>query len=144
MFTGAVQRRPKRHRSCEPSRNQDDWEVLIKSRLPAYIGWERFEENQAAGELVWDNDLRDFDWSNGTPLPIELRNRFTNGPRWVDLRELRNSDGKQTGKLFETAADLASAIRGVPKEDLLSQELQIAAARASFGVVGNRAAPGSS
>jgi DNA invertase Pin-like site-specific DNA recombinase len=30
-----------------PSRNQDDWDVLIKDRLPAYIGWERFEENQA-------------------------------------------------------------------------------------------------
>ena len=29
-----------------PSRNQDDWEVLIKDRLPAYIKWERFEENQ--------------------------------------------------------------------------------------------------
>jgi len=32
---------------ANPSRNQDDWEVLIKDRLPAYIGWERFEENQA-------------------------------------------------------------------------------------------------
>jgi DNA invertase Pin-like site-specific DNA recombinase len=32
---------------ANPSRNQDDWEVLIKNRIPAYIGWERFEENQA-------------------------------------------------------------------------------------------------
>ena len=77
-----------------------------------------------AGELVWDNKLGDFDWSDETPLPKELRSRFTNEPRWVDLRELRDSDGKQRGKLLEAAADLASAIRGVPKEDLLSQELQ--------------------
>ena len=30
-----------------PSRAAGDWQVLIKGRLPAYIDWERFEENQA-------------------------------------------------------------------------------------------------
>lgn len=30
-----------------PSRTPEDWQVLIKGRLPAYIGWERFEENLA-------------------------------------------------------------------------------------------------
>jgi DNA invertase Pin-like site-specific DNA recombinase len=30
-----------------PSRNPQDWPVLIKGRLPAYIGWKRFEENLA-------------------------------------------------------------------------------------------------
>ncbi len=30
-----------------PSRDVSDWPVLIKGRLPAYIGWDRFEENQA-------------------------------------------------------------------------------------------------
>jgi hypothetical protein len=30
-----------------PSRVAGDWQVLIKGWLPAYIDWERFEENQA-------------------------------------------------------------------------------------------------
>jgi hypothetical protein len=30
-----------------PSRAVADWQVLIKGRLPAYISWDRFEENQA-------------------------------------------------------------------------------------------------
>ena len=29
-----------------PSRDARDWPVLIKGRLPAYISWQRFEENQ--------------------------------------------------------------------------------------------------
>src|SRR3954468_16971041 len=30
-----------------PSRVVGDWQVRLKGRLPAYIGWHRFEENQA-------------------------------------------------------------------------------------------------
>ena len=30
-----------------PSRVADDWQVLIKGRLPAYIDWDRYEENLA-------------------------------------------------------------------------------------------------
>ena len=29
-----------------PSRDPDDWRVLLRGRWPAYIGWEAFEENQ--------------------------------------------------------------------------------------------------
>jgi DNA invertase Pin-like site-specific DNA recombinase len=29
-----------------PSRDATDWKVVIKDRMPAYISWERFEENQ--------------------------------------------------------------------------------------------------
>lgn len=38
--------RLRRHRSRAPSRDADDWRVLLKDRWPAYIGWDTFEQNQ--------------------------------------------------------------------------------------------------
>lgn len=34
---------------------REDWDVLIKDRLPAYITWERWEKNQ---EKLWDNSAK--------------------------------------------------------------------------------------
>jgi tetratricopeptide (TPR) repeat protein len=76
----------------------------------------------SAGELAWDNNAGDFVWSEQTPLPANLKGKFRNEPRWIDVREFRNADG-DADKLLAAAADLASAIHGIPKEDLLSQEL---------------------
>jgi predicted oxidoreductase (fatty acid repression mutant protein) len=38
------------------------------------------------GELGWDDAAGDFLWSEMTPLPLALKNRFTTEPRWIDLR----------------------------------------------------------
>src|SRR5262245_17972594 len=40
----------------------------------------------SAGELAWDNVVGDFVWSDETPLPKELKARFSGEPKWVDLR----------------------------------------------------------
>jgi tetratricopeptide (TPR) repeat protein len=76
----------------------------------------------SAGELAWDSNAGDFEWSEHTPLPVNLKGKFRYEPRWIDVRDFRDADG-DADKLQAAAADLASAIRGIPKEDLLSQEL---------------------
>src|SRR3954447_10161876 len=38
--------RVRRHKARQPSRDPDDWRVLLQGRWPAYITWETFEENQ--------------------------------------------------------------------------------------------------
>jgi hypothetical protein len=35
-----------RHRRARPSRDPEDWRVLLQDRWPAYITWDTFEENQ--------------------------------------------------------------------------------------------------
>jgi tetratricopeptide (TPR) repeat protein len=76
------------------------------------------------GVLIWDDAVGDFAWSEHSPLPPVLRRSFSGEPKWVDLRAYRNSASPRDRKFIELGADLAAAIHGVPKEDLLSQEVR--------------------
>src|SRR5262249_7541662 len=76
------------------------------------------------GALAWDNATNDFRWQESPPLPPALKSRFAAEPKWVDLTAYRDGADKRDAKFTELAADLAAAIRGMPKEDLLSQEVK--------------------
>src|SRR5271154_166847 len=80
------------------------------------------------GGLVWDNSAGDFFGRETVPLPDVLAKRFPSEPKWVDLRPYREgadrTANKRDAKFTELAADFAAAIRGMPKEDLLSQEVR--------------------
>jgi tetratricopeptide (TPR) repeat protein len=76
------------------------------------------------GELGWDGTLGDFAWRDGMPLPPVVKGRFGSEPKWVDLRAYRDGADKRDAKFTELAADFAAAIHGMPKEDLLSQEVR--------------------
>jgi tetratricopeptide (TPR) repeat protein len=76
------------------------------------------------GTLAWDNAANDFAWDANTPLPPALKGRFAAEPKWVDLTAYRDGADKRDAKFTELAADFAAAIRGMPKEDLLSQEVR--------------------
>ncbi len=57
---GRRETNPKKVVPGKPSRgrrwaNRDDWDVLIRDKLPAYITWEQWEKNQ---EKLWDNSAR--------------------------------------------------------------------------------------
>jgi hypothetical protein len=92
-----------------------------------------------SGALSWDHAANDFAWLEGTPLPPALKGRFAAEPKWVDLTAYRDGADKRDAKFTELAADFAAAIRGMPKEDLLSQEVK-QQRRADLGVVGGRLA----
>ena len=77
-----------------------------------------------AGELAWDEKKQDFKWSARTPLPNALKRRFETEPKWVDLRAYRDGADPRSAKFIDLGADFASAIRGVPKEDLMSEEIR--------------------
>jgi tetratricopeptide (TPR) repeat protein len=76
------------------------------------------------GELSWDNPSGDFVWREGAPLPPILIGRFLAEPKWVDLRAYRDGANPRDSRFIEAGADLAAAIHGMPKEDLLSQEVR--------------------
>jgi tetratricopeptide (TPR) repeat protein len=76
------------------------------------------------GTLAWDNTANDFTWTAQTPLPPLLKGHFAAEPKWVDLAVYRGGADKREAKFTELAADFAAAIRGIPKEDLLSQEVR--------------------
>jgi tetratricopeptide (TPR) repeat protein len=76
------------------------------------------------GELAWQPGADDFTWTEVTPLPAVLKGKFPAEPKWVDLRAYRAGASKRDRKFTELGADFAAAIRGMPKEDLLSEEVR--------------------
>ena len=76
------------------------------------------------GDLAWDNAAGDFGWRDDSPLPAVVRGRFASEPKWVDLRSYRGGVRRRDRGFKERNADFAAAIHGLPKEDLLSQEVR--------------------
>ena len=76
------------------------------------------------GGLDWDTAAGDFRWSETTPLPTVLKNRFAVEPRWIDLRPYRDGGAPKGVEFMGLGADFAAAIHGIPKEDLLSEEVR--------------------
>jgi tetratricopeptide (TPR) repeat protein len=76
------------------------------------------------GELLWDVAARDFKYSDSPPLPLVLRGKFSDEPRWIDLRSHRDRVSGRDAKFIELAANFAAQVRGIAKEDLLSQEIK--------------------
>jgi WD40 repeat protein len=76
------------------------------------------------GNLQWDEITSDFSWRDGTPLPSMLARQFPAEPKWVDLRAYRDGTRSRNAKFIELSAEFAATICGVPKEDLLSQEVR--------------------
>lgn len=123
--------------SIEAALNASRYLVLIASPEAAASRWV-FQETQywlehksadtlllalTAGELTWDIAANDFVCTENTPLPRSLKGRFTHEPKWIDLRAFRNATHGSAEELL-AAADLAATVRGIPKEDLLSEEVR--------------------
>jgi hypothetical protein len=75
------------------------------------------------GDLHWDSASGNFVPTEVAILPSALVGRL-NEPKWVDLRAYRDGADPQNAHFTSLAADFAAAIHGVPKEDLLSQEVR--------------------
>jgi tetratricopeptide (TPR) repeat protein len=76
------------------------------------------------GDLSWDSSIGDFAQRDDVPLPPVLCGRFPSEPKWVDFRTYRDGANPRDGKFADLAATFAASIHGIPKEDLLSQEVQ--------------------
>ena len=80
-----------------------------------------------AGTMSWDQSARDFRWKAATPLPLPLplKGAFRDEPKWVDVSSFRESGdaSRKNPDFVNRAADIAAAVQGIAKEDLLSEEL---------------------
>jgi tetratricopeptide (TPR) repeat protein len=77
-----------------------------------------------SGTLDWDGKRGDFRWKPTPPLPAVLKGRFPAEPKWVDLSAYREGANPRDARFLDLGADFAAAIHGMPKEDLLSQEVR--------------------
>jgi WD40 repeat protein len=73
------------------------------------------------GTFGWADDVM-----TGTAVPEALLGVFTEEPRWVDLRgvDTESELDLQNPEFAAAVADIASAIRGIPKDELASEEVR--------------------
>ena len=115
-----------------------EWFILLTSPEAAASAWvdrevaywreqkgpEKIIPVLTDGTLAWDEALGRLDPRSS--VPPSLLDAFTGEPRWVDLRwaEEETQLDLRNGRFREAVADIASSLRGIPKEDLESEEVR--------------------
>jgi WD40 repeat protein len=112
-----------------------DWFVLLLSPEAAESPWvdnevEYWLEHKDPDRIIPVLTDGDFTWRDADFIsdaaPPALQGAFSDEPRWVDLRFARSDEQLDLkNPTFSAAvADIASPIRGVPKEELESEEVR--------------------
>ena len=115
-----------------------DWFILLTSPEAAGSIWvdrevaywrdhkdpERILPVLTDGTLTWDEASGRLDPNSS--VPPSLLDAFTGEPRWVDLRwaEEETQLDLRNGRFRDVVADIASSLRGIPKDDLESEEVR--------------------
>lgn len=79
-----------------------------------------------SGDIVWDELHGDFDWERTTALPAVLQAKLAQEPLYVDLRSMSAADllSLRNSKFRNAILDIASALRGVAKDDLDGEDVR--------------------
>jgi len=127
--------------SIEQALGQTEYFLLLASPTSAKSVWvdkevEWWLQNRSVnkliigltdGEIVWDNQARDFDWKVTTALPSSLKGVFPEEPLYADFRAAKangkyaDSDLAYRGALLDVAAPLM----GRSKDDLDGEDIRV-------------------
>jgi DNA-binding beta-propeller fold protein YncE len=132
--------------------DQSGWFVLLLSPDAAGSDWvnqeiEYWKEHKDPSRILPVLTDGTFEWTDndvsGTAVPEQLQGTFSEEPRWVDMRFARDETDLdlKDPRFADAIADIASALRGVPKDELASEEVRqhrrtIRTAWAAAGLVG--------
>ena len=115
--------------------DSSEWFVLLLSEDAASSEWvtreiEHWLANKDSGRILPVVTSGTFGWSDGdvegSSVPSALRGVFSEEPRWVDLRFAKGDEllDLQNPDFSAAVADISAAIRGVPKDELASEEVR--------------------
>ncbi|WP_038164508.1 TIR domain-containing protein [Verrucomicrobium sp. BvORR106] len=77
------------------------------------------------GDLVWDDDAGDFDFTLSNAIPETLRGVFKTVPRWADFSKLPAEQYHLSDPLFlENVASISAQLQGKGKEDLIGDHVR--------------------
>jgi WD40 repeat protein len=132
--------------------DQSGWFVLLLSPDAASSGWvnqeiKYWKEHKDPSRILPVLTDGTFEWGggdvSGTAVPEQLQGSFAEEPRWVDMRFARGDTDLdlKDPRFADAVADIASAVRGVPKDELASEEVKqhrrtVRTAWATAGLVG--------
>jgi hypothetical protein len=131
---------PKLWPTIEAALGGSEWFILLASPVAAASPWvgnevafwcanksiEQFLIVLTDGDLAWDTASGDFDWGRTNALPQNLKGLFSSEPRWSDARWARSPQDAslKNGRFLELIADLAATLRGVPKDELIGEDIK--------------------
>ena len=115
--------------------DRSEWFVLLLSPDAAASPWvsqeiEYWKANRDPARILPVLTDGEFGWDGadvaGTAVPDQLRGVFAEEPRWVDLRFAKDETDLdlKDPRFADAVADIASALRGVPKDELASEEVK--------------------
>ena len=121
--------------SISDALDESSWFVLLLSPDAAQSEWvnrevEYWLEHKDPRRIIPVLTEGDFGWADGDLVsnasPPALAEVFSDEPRWVDLRFARTEEqlDRSNASFRAAVADIASAIRGVPKDELESEEVR--------------------
>ena len=78
------------------------------------------------GDVVWDGDAMDMDWSRTNALPRSLRKVFAEEPLYMDLRWAKTSTqlSLDNAAFRDKVGDLAATLHGLPKDELIGEDVR--------------------
>jgi WD40 repeat protein len=78
------------------------------------------------GEILWDHDAGNFNWTQTTAIPSNLPRAFRDEPLYLDLRWAKTEEHLSLRNLtFRSAiADIASTLLGRPKDELIGEDVR--------------------
>ena len=78
------------------------------------------------GEIVWDDNHRDFDWEKTTALPGLMKGKFKAEPLYADFRRARASEdvSLENPAFKSTIAIVASTLRQMTVADMIGEEVR--------------------
>lgn len=115
--------------------DSSDWFLLLLSPDAADSPWvnqeiEYWKTHKDPSRILPVLTDGTFEWTGddvaGTAAPEQLQGSFSEEPRWVDMRFAReeNDLDLKDPRFANAVADIASALRGVPKDELASEEVK--------------------
>lgn len=123
------------------------WLILFMSEQSAQSRWVSEEISEwttkkskdklalvlTSGEVVWDNEAKDFDYERSTAVSVGMRGVYTgqeSEPLFLDLRWAKQlADGAKSldlnhPRFRDAIATLAAPIHGIPKDELEGEDIR--------------------
>jgi WD40 repeat protein len=130
---------PKLWGSIQKALESTEYFILLASPTAAESKWVRREiefwlENHSTdhllivltnGEIAWDSQQGDFDWSKTDALPRLLEKKFKGEPNYLDLRWARADTDLsiRRPRFLDAIAAIAATLRNVPLDDLIGEDV---------------------
>ncbi|WP_198315822.1 WD40 domain-containing protein [Chitinophaga tropicalis] len=120
--------------------SQSDYFLLFASQGATQSKWVKREitwwvENRSAdklfiiltdGEVLWNDDKNDFDWSRTNALPNILSGKFKSEPNYIDFRQFKSAEtfNLRDPSFLDNILSIAAPLHGKSKEELGGEDVR--------------------